>query len=63
MDDAVIRWTSRKLWVMVAFELIFVALLWYGKLPVEAFVSLSYLLLGSYFVSNVTQKYILSQVK
>jgi hypothetical protein len=63
MDDAISRWTSRKLWVMVGFELIFVALLWYSKLPVEAFVSLSYLLLGSYFVSNVTQKYILSQVK
>lgn len=50
------RWTSRKFWAMVVWEAVMVFLLWFGKLPVDAFVSLTWLLLGGYFVSNVAQK-------
>jgi hypothetical protein len=49
------RWSSRKFAAMVFFELMFIVLLVQGHLPVEAFVSLTYLLLGGYFVVNGAQ--------
>lgn len=55
------RYTSRKFWVAVAFEIVFTALMCYGKLPVATFESLTYLLLGGYFISNVTQKIFVKQ--
>lgn len=50
------RWTSRKFWAMVVWEAVMVVLFWVGKLPEASFVSVTYLLLGGYFVSNVAQK-------
>lgn len=55
MNDVAARYTSRKFWAMVVWEAVMVWLLWSGKLPVDAFVSLTWLLLGGYFASNVIQ--------
>lgn len=49
------RWTSRKFWAMVVWEAVMVWLLWSGKLPSDAFVSITWLLLGGYFVSNLLE--------
>lgn len=54
--DSLDRFTSRKFWVAVVFQFVFIALLCFGKLPVPAFENLTYMLLGGYFISNVTQK-------
>lgn len=53
------RWTSRKFWTCSVCQLINVGLLALGKLPVDACVSLTYLLVGGYLVGNVTQKVLL----
>lgn len=58
MDTIADRYTSRKLWIAVVFEIIFTILVCYGKLPTSVFESLSYLLLGGYFVSNVSQQFV-----
>lgn len=54
--DTVDKYTSRKFWMAVIFQLIFTAMLCYGKMPIGAFENLTYMLLGGYFISNVTQK-------
>lgn len=58
MSDTAVRWTSRKFWAAMFWEGVMVWLLWSGKLPVEAFQSLTWLLLGGYFLGNVVQKWI-----
>lgn len=50
------RYTSRKFWIAVVFQFVFVAMLSYGKMPADIFENLTYMLLGGYLVSNVTQK-------
>ena len=50
------RWTSRKFWAAMFWEFVMVVLLWAGKLPVDVFETLTWLLLGGYFLSNVAQK-------
>lgn len=52
------RWTSRKFWAAMFWMAVMSAMLAAGRLPVEAFVSVTYLLLGGYFVGNIAQKYI-----
>jgi len=47
------RWTSRKFWAMVVFEFTFVTMRVHDVLSMDAFVVLSQLLLGGYFVANV----------
>jgi len=54
--SAIDRYTSRKLWIAVAFQIAFTVLMCYGKLPTPVFENLTYMLLGGYFISNVTQK-------
>lgn len=51
-----LRWTSRKFWAMMVWEAVMVYLLREAILDKAAFVSLTYLLLGGYFVGNVAQK-------
>lgn len=53
-----LRWSSRKFWSAMIWMLIMVCLLREGTLPVAAFESLTWLLLGGYFMGNVAQKYI-----
>ena len=50
------KYASRKFWVAVVFQCVFTIMLCYGKMPISAFESLTYMLLGGYFISNVTQK-------
>lgn len=49
------RLTSRKFWAVMFWQAVVTVLLWFGKLPVETYVSLTYLLLGGYLAANVTQ--------
>lgn len=56
MDEVAQRWTSRKFWAMMVWETVFVVMRWQDVLPVEAFVTLTGLLLGGYYASNVGQK-------
>lgn len=60
MDTVAIRWTSRKFWAMMIWQTVITVLLYRGKLPVDAFQSLTWLLLGGYFVGNVAQKVLLN---
>lgn len=54
-DDLKKRLTSRKFWAAMFWQAVFCVLLWHGKLPVESFVSLTYLILGGYLLANVAQ--------
>lgn len=49
------RWTSRKFWAMMFWQSVMTALLWFEVLPAEPFVAITWLILGGYFVGNVTQ--------
>lgn len=59
MSDALIRWTSRKFWAVMFWQAVVAYLLWAGKLPVDAFESITWLLLGGYLGANVAQKALL----
>lgn len=54
--DTLDRYTSRKFWVAVVFQIIFTIMLWTNHMPIGAFENLTYLLMGGYYISNVTQK-------
>ena len=54
-DPVLTRWSSRKFSAMMFWQLVNTGLLWFERLPVEAFVSLTYLLLGGYFLVNGAQ--------
>lgn len=56
MNDIAQRWSSRKFWAATFWEGVMVLLLWAGKIPVDVFETLTWLLLGGYFLSNVAQK-------
>lgn len=55
-DNVLYRWTSRKFWAMMFWEGVFCIMFWKQIMPVDAFVSLTWLLLGGYFLSNVGTK-------
>jgi hypothetical protein len=52
------KWSSRKLWLAMFWQAVNTALLVHGVLPVPAYESLTWLLLGGYFVGNVAVEYI-----
>lgn len=54
--EPVDKFASRKFWMAIVFQTVFTAMLYFGKMPIGAFENLTYLLLGGYFISNVTQK-------
>lgn len=56
MNNVALRWSSRKFWAAMFWEGVMVLLLWAGKIPVDVFETLTWLLLGGYFLSNVAQK-------
>lgn len=56
MSDAKHRWSSRKFWSAMFWQGVMVILLVTDKLPVATFETLTWLLLGGYFLSNVAQK-------
>jgi hypothetical protein len=49
------KWSSRKFVAVMFWQAIMVALLWNDKLPPEAFVSITWVLLGAYVAGNVAQ--------
>lgn len=49
------KWSSRKFWAMMFWQLVMVGLLVAGVLPPEPFVAITWLILGGYFVGNVAQ--------
>ena len=53
------RWSSRKFWAAMFWELIFMIMRSMDTLPVDAFVSLTWLTLGGYFVGNVAQSWVM----
>jgi len=55
MSDLAVRWTSRKFWAAMVWQAVMTTLFARGTLPVDAFVSVTWLLLGGYFVGNVAQ--------
>ncbi|MDC8804241.1 hypothetical protein PRZ61_12395 [Halomonas pacifica] len=61
MNEIAQRWSSRKFWAATVWQAVMVLLLVADHLPVEAFQSLTWLLLGGYFVGNVTQHVLLGR--
>lgn len=59
MNEVAQRWSSRKFWAAMAWQAVMVKLLVAGILPVEVFETLTWLLLGGYFLGNVAQKWLL----
>ena len=56
MEEGIVkRWSSRKFWAMMFWQSAMAGLLLKGVLPSEAFVSITYLILGGYFLGNVAQ--------
>jgi hypothetical protein len=49
------RYSSRKFWTMVLAETMWVVMRYDEVLPVEAFVQLTYLTVGGYFLVNGAQ--------
>jgi len=54
-EEVKTRWSSRKFWSAMIWQAVFTVMFGLGVLPEEAFVALTYLLLGGYFVSNTSQ--------
>lgn len=52
------NWKSRKFWLAVGSVLLFSVLLWNGKIDQSVYENTMWLVLGGYFVSNQSQKYI-----
>lgn len=59
MTEVAARWSSRKFWSAMVWQAVMVWLLFVGKLPVPVFETLTWLLLGGYYLSNVAQKWLL----
>jgi hypothetical protein len=47
------KWSSRKLWLAMFWQGVFTTLLVLGHIPIDPFLSLTWLLLGGYFVGNL----------
>lgn len=52
------QWSSRKLWLAMFWQVVNTFLLVHGILPVDAYISITWLLLGGYFVGNLASKVI-----
>lgn len=50
------KYASRKLWLALIFQSLFTFMVWNDKLPTDVFENLTYMILGGYFISNVSQK-------
>lgn len=51
------KWTSRKLAVAVGCQVLFTALLFYGKIPPETYYNLTMVGIGGYMVGNVAEHF------
>lgn len=61
MNEIAQRWSSRKFWAAMVWQAVMVKLLLTGHLPVEVFETLTWLLLGGYFLGNVAQKRLMKE--
>jgi len=52
------RWTSRKFWSAMFWQSVITVMRSFDVLPTDAYVSLTYLIIGGYFLSNVSEHYI-----
>ena len=50
------RWSSRKFWAAMSWQAILTLLVIFDTIPDSTFESLTFLILGGYFLSNVAQK-------
>lgn len=50
------RWSSRKFWAAMFWQSVCTLLVWFNKIPDTIFETLTFLILGGYFLSNVAQK-------
>lgn len=50
------RWSSRKFWAAMFWQSVVTLLVWFNKIPDTIFETLTFLILGGYFLSNVAQK-------
>ena len=57
------KFTSRKFWLAVVFQSVFTAMMYFGKMPPDIFENLAYMILGGYFISNVSQKVFSKETK
>ena len=53
------RWSSRKFWAMVYFQMLWVLMFWCGPLTGDSFENLTFLTVGGYFAANVGQQLLL----
>jgi len=49
------RWSSRKFFAAMFWQGVNTVLVWHDKIPSEAYVSITWVLLGLYFGGNVAQ--------
>lgn len=50
------KWSSRKFWAAMFWQSVVTVLVTFGRLPIDTFEALTYLILGGYFLSNVAGK-------
>ena len=50
------KWTSRKFTLVCVSQLLFVLLLWFGKINEGVFESLTMVILSGYAIANVSQR-------
>ena len=55
-DETKRRWTSRKFWACMIWQVVFLSLFILDKVPLGVLESSMYLLLGGYLVGNVVEK-------
>lgn len=63
MDDALKKYSSRKLWLVILCQIMITTLLCYALIPVTMFESLTWLFIGGYLGSNVAQKVFVKEDK
>jgi hypothetical protein len=55
-DETKRRWTSRKFWACMIWQVVFLSLFILDEVPLGVLESSMYLLLGGYLVGNVVEK-------
>ena len=56
------KWSSRKFWSAMLWQACNVVLVYNGTISESVFETLTFLLLGGYFLSNVAQKKIVQKI-
>lgn len=51
------RWSSRKFWAAMVWQVAFTVMLYLNKLPPDVYEKLTWITLGVYFAANVADKF------